>query len=96
MLAQEALDAVGITMDDIAIFVPHQANARIIEAAGARMGIDPDKVIINLENKGNTTAASIPIALHEANEAGRIKEGDYVLLASFGAGLTWGAAVVRW
>jgi 3-oxoacyl-[acyl-carrier-protein] synthase III len=95
-VAQEALDAVGITIDDIALFVPHQANARIIEAAGERMGIDPSKVMVNIQNTGNTTAASIPIALHEAKEAGRVNKGDYILLASFGAGLTWGAAIIKW
>ncbi|PCJ58716.1 MAG: 3-oxoacyl-ACP synthase [Candidatus Hydrogenedentota bacterium] len=95
-VAQEALDATGLTMDDIALFVPHQANARIIEAAGERMGIAPEKVMVNIQHTGNTTAASIPIALHEAKEAGRIKEGDYVMLASFGAGLTWGASIIKW
>ena len=95
-VSQEALDATGLTIDDIDLFVPHQANARIIEAAGQRMGIAPEKVVINIDKTGNTTAASIPIALHESVQAGRVKEGDYILMASFGAGLTWGAAIVRW
>ena len=95
-VTQEALDATGLTMDDIDLFVPHQANLRIIEAAGQRMGIAPEKVMVNIQKTGNTTAASIPIALHEAVEAGRLKEGDLLLMASFGAGLTWGAAIVRW
>lgn len=95
-VSQEALDAVGLTMDDIDLFVPHQANARIIEAAGQRMGIAPEKVVMNIQKTGNTTAASIPIALHEAVQEGRVKEGDHILMASFGAGLTWGAAIVRW
>lgn len=95
-VTQEALDATGLTMDDIDLFVPHQANARIIEAAGQRMGIAPEKVVMNIQRTGNTTAASIPIALHEVVEAGRVKEGDLILMASFGAGLTWGAAIVRW
>ncbi len=95
-VVQEALDATGLTIDDIALFVPHQANARIIEAAGERMGIDPAKVMINIQHTGNTTAASIPIALHEAKEAGRVNKGDYILLASFGAGLTWGSSIIKW
>jgi 3-oxoacyl-[acyl-carrier-protein] synthase-3 len=93
---QDALDATGLTMDDIDLFVPHQANKRIIEAAGQRMGIAPEKVVINIERTGNTTAATIPIALHEAKEAGRIKEGDKILFASFGAGLTWASAIIQW
>jgi 3-oxoacyl-[acyl-carrier-protein] synthase-3 len=95
-VSQQALDATGLTYDDIDLFVPHQANARIIEAAGQRMGIAPEKVVINIQKTGNTTAASIPIALHEANLAGRVKPGNHVLFASFGAGLTWGSAIVRW
>ncbi len=95
-VTQEALDATGLTMDDIDLFVPHQANLRIIEAAGQRMGIAPEKVVVNIQKTGNTTAASIPIALHEAVQDGRVKEGDLILMASFGAGLTWGAAIVRW
>jgi len=95
-VTQEALDATGLTMDDIDVFIPHQANARIIEAAGQRMGIAPEKVVMNIQKRGNTTAASIPIALHEAVEEGRIHEGDHVLLASFGAGLTWGASILKW
>lgn len=93
---KEALDAVGMTIDDVDVFIPHQANKRIIEAAGERMGIAPEKVVINIERTGNTTAATIPVALHEALGAGRIKKGDVVLFASFGAGLTWASAVMRW
>lgn len=95
-VSQEALDATGLTMDDIDLFIPHQANIRIIEAAGQRMGIDPDKVMVNIQKTGNTTAGSIPIALHQARTEGRIQDGDHVLLASFGAGLTWGSAIVKW
>jgi 3-oxoacyl-[acyl-carrier-protein] synthase-3 len=95
-VSQQALDAAGLKYDDVDLFVPHQANARIIEAAGERMGIARDKVVINIYKTGNTTAASIPIALHEANVAGRVKPGNNVLFASFGAGLTWGSAIVRW
>lgn len=95
-VCQEALDATGLTMDDVNLFVPHQANKRIIEAAGQRMGIDPEKVVITIDKTGNTTAASIPIALHQAFKDNRIKKGDYILLAAFGAGLTWASAIVRW
>ena len=95
-MTQEALDATGLTIEDIDIFVPHQANARIIEAAGQRMGIAPEKVVMNIQKTGNTTAASIPIALHQARGEGRVKDGDIILLASFGAGITWGSAIIKW
>ena len=95
-VSQQALDAMGMTYDDIALFIPHQANLRIIEAAGQRMGIDPERVFVNIQKMGNTTAASIPIALHQALCEGRIKEGDNLLMASFGAGITWASAIVKW
>ena len=95
-VGKQALDATGLSLDDIDLFIPHQANARIIEAAAERMGLPAEKVVINIQRKGNTTAASIPIALHECNEAGRVREGTTILFASFGAGLTWGSAIVRW
>ncbi len=95
-VGKQALDAAGLALEDIDLFIPHQANARIIEAASERMGLPMEKVIINIQKKGNTTAASIPIALDETNKAGRIKDGSTLLFASFGAGLTWGSAVVRW
>lgn len=95
-VCQEALDATELTLDDIDLFVPHQANKRIIEAVGTRMGIDPEKVVITIEDTGNTTAASIPIALTQAYKDGRVKPGDTILMAAFGAGLTWASAIVRW
>jgi 3-oxoacyl-[acyl-carrier-protein] synthase III len=95
-VCQEALDATGLTMDDVDLFVPHQANKRIIEAAGQRMGIDPEKVALTIEYTGNTTAASIPIALDHAYKDGRVKKGDIILVAAFGAGLTWASAIIRW
>jgi 3-oxoacyl-[acyl-carrier-protein] synthase III len=94
-VAQEALERNGVTVSDIALFVPHQANMRIINAVGKRLGVPAEKVFVNLEKYGNTSAASVPIALAEAREQGRIGPGDLVLLAAFGAGLTWGAALVR-
>jgi 3-oxoacyl-[acyl-carrier-protein] synthase-3 len=95
-VGKQALDASGLTLDVIDLFIPHQANARIIEAASERMGLPAEKVVINIQRRGNTTAASIPIALDETNKAGRIKEGTTILFASFGAGLTWGSAIVKW
>jgi 3-oxoacyl-[acyl-carrier-protein] synthase III len=85
-----------ITADDLALFVSHQANRRIITAAADRLGIDESKVIINLERYGNTTAATIPLALSDAMAQGRLKKGDLVLLASVGAGFTVGSVLVRW
>jgi 3-oxoacyl-[acyl-carrier-protein] synthase-3 len=86
----------NLTADDIALFVSHQANRRIITAAADRLGIDPAKVVINLERFGNTTAATIPLALNDCVEDGRLKKGDLVILASVGAGFTVGGVLVRW
>ena len=76
--------------------VPHQANIRIIQAMAKRLELPMEKVMVNINKYGNTSAASIPIALDEANRMGKIKKGDYVMLAAFGAGLTWGAALIKW
>jgi 3-oxoacyl-[acyl-carrier-protein] synthase III len=86
----------GYTIADVDVFVPHQANLRIIEAVGQRLRIAPDKVVINVDKVGNTASASIPIALDQAVRSGKIKPGDLVLMAAFGGGLTWGAALVEW
>ncbi|MFZ5916254.1 MAG: beta-ketoacyl-ACP synthase III [Chloroflexota bacterium] len=86
----------GISWDDVTLLIPHQANARIIDLAVRRLKIDPDKVVVNLDRYGNTSAASIPLALCEAVDQGRLKSGDHVALVGFGAGLTWAAAVVHW
>lgn len=94
--AGEALKANGLSIVDVRWFVPHQANRRIIEAVGARLGLPDDRVVVNLARVGNTSAASIPIALDEAVRDGRITRGDLLLFAAFGAGLTWGSALVRW
>ena len=93
---KEALEANNLTLDDVALVVPHQANLRITEAVTQRLGISPEKVFSNIQRYGNTTAASIPIALDEAIEQGKIKEGDLVVIASFGSGFTWASAAVRW
>jgi 3-oxoacyl-[acyl-carrier-protein] synthase III len=94
--AHEALATNNLTTADIDLFIPHQANRRIIDAIGKRMGLSEDQVFINLERYGNTSSASIPLALDEANRTGRIAAGDILLLDAFGGGLTWGAALVRW
>ena len=91
-----ALDRAGVTVDDIAWFAPHQANVRIIDAAAQRLGIPPERTLVNIDRYGNTSAASIPLVLAEAADDGRLRDGDLVLLSGFGAGLTWGSAVLRW
>jgi 3-oxoacyl-[acyl-carrier-protein] synthase-3 len=93
---EAALAEAGLSAADIDWLVPHQANIRIIDAAAERLGIPREKVIVNVERYGNTSAGSIPIALAEAAAAGTLRRGDNVLLVGFGAGLTWGSAVVRW
>ena len=80
----------------IKCIIPHQANRRIIDAVGERLGAKPEQLFINLDKYGNTSAASVAIALDEAVESGRIQRGDLILLVVFGAGLTWGAAVIEW
>jgi 3-oxoacyl-[acyl-carrier-protein] synthase-3 len=80
----------------LSLLIPHQANLRIIQATADRIGIPMDKVIVNLERYGNTSAASIPIALDEAVRTGRIRDGDYILLEAFGGGFTWASALIRW
>jgi 3-oxoacyl-[acyl-carrier-protein] synthase-3 len=95
-IASKAMEENGLSSSDIALVVPHQANIRIILAMAKNLGIPMEKVYTNLDRYGNTSSASIPIALDEANRAGLIKDGDLVLLASFGAGLTWGATVIEW
>jgi 3-oxoacyl-[acyl-carrier-protein] synthase-3 len=91
----EALAVNGVTVDDVNLFIPHQANLRIIKSVGKRIGIPEERVFCNLARYGNTSAASIPIALAEASQQGRYKKGDLVLIAAFGGGLTWGSALIR-
>jgi 3-oxoacyl-[acyl-carrier-protein] synthase-3 len=86
----------GLEAADVDLLVPHQANLRIINALGQRLGIADSKVCVNLQKYGNTSAASIPLALNDAVQAGRLKAGDLVLLCAFGGGLTWGSALIRW
>ena len=92
----ELLDRNGLTSDDLDLFIPHQANLRIIKATAERMNLPPEKVVINIERYGNTTAGTIPIALSEAHKEGRLKGGDLLLITAVGGGLTWGSALFRW
>jgi 3-oxoacyl-[acyl-carrier-protein] synthase-3 len=94
--AREALQANGLTVGDLDAYVPHQANARILKAVAARLELPMDKVVLNVDRYGNTSAASIPIALDEAVRAGRIRKGHVVMMSAFGSGLTWATSLVRW
>jgi len=94
--ALDVLAAVGLTINDVALFIPHQANIRIIDAIATRLKVPAEKVFVNIEYYGNTSSATIPIALCEAVEQGRLKSGDIFVLDAFGAGLTWGAMAIRW
>lgn len=95
-IAQDVLDEAGQKSDDIDLFIPHQANQRITDAVATRFGLEEARVYSNIAQHGNTSAASIPIALDECVEAGKLKEGDLLVMASFGGGVTWGGVVVRW
>ena len=95
-VCKKVIAEAGLGVEDIDMFVPHQANLRILNAVGSRLGLDPSKTYVNIDRIGNTSAASIPIALDECVRDDKIKRGDHVLLAAFGAGMTWGASVVRW
>ena len=92
----EALAANGLRPSDIDWLVPHQANTRIIDAVGRKLGMPPGKTVLTIERHANTSAASIPLALDEAVADGRIRPGHLVLMEALGGGLTWGASVVRW
>ena len=92
----KALERAGLTLEDVDLLIPHQANVRIIDATARRLGLDESKVFVNIHSYGNTSAATIPVALTEALEEGRISPGDVVVLTAFGGGLTWGSAVYRW
>ncbi len=94
--SEKALETAGLTKADISLVIPHQANARIISAIADRLGLSEDKVFMNLDKYGNTSAATIPVALDEANRQGLLKRGDIILLVAFGGGFTWASSVVRW
>ena len=95
-VVQEVLEHNGLTEEDIDFLVPHQANLRIIQATAKRLKLPMEKVIVTVDRHGNTSAASVPLALDEAVRTGRIKKDNRILLEAFGGGLTWGAALVRW
>ena len=94
--AEEAIAEAGLTLDDIDLLIPHQANVRIIDGVAKRLRFPPEKVFVNIQRYGNTSAASIPIAICEADSSGRLRKGDKVLLVAFGGGFTWGASVLEW
>lgn len=94
--AERILERNGLTADDVSLFIPHQANLRIIEAAAKRVNLPMDRVFVNVDRYGNTGAASVYVALEEAVAAGRLKRGDLVLIVAFGGGFAWGAALMRW
>ena len=92
----KVLDSAGVTSDQLRWLIPHQANTRIIEAIAKRLKIKMDRVIVNIQKYGNTSAASVPLALDETYRAGKISEGDYILMVAFGGGLIWGATLIKW
>ena len=94
-ISRQALDEAGVSIDQISLIIPHQANRRIIIALAERLGVPMERVVVNLDRYGNTSAASVPVALDEARREGRIDKGDIVLLNAFGAGFAWGAAVIK-
>jgi len=92
----EVLDAAALTVDEVDWIVPHQANARILDATAKKIGISPDKVVVTVDRHANTSAASVPLAFDTAVRDGRIKRGDLVVLEAMGGGFTWGAAALRY
>jgi 3-oxoacyl-[acyl-carrier-protein] synthase-3 len=92
----DCLAACSLTAHDVGLIIPHQMNLRIMSAAAERLELPMDKVFVNIDRYGNTGAATVPVALHEAHEQGRLKRGDIVVLVTFGAGLTWAGSVIRW
>jgi 3-oxoacyl-[acyl-carrier-protein] synthase-3 len=94
--AAVTLERAGVSVDDVTWFAPHQANLRIIESACGRLGMPMERTLMNIERYGNTSAASIPLVVAEAAEAGTLHDGDLVLMSGFGAGMTWASALVRW
>jgi 3-oxoacyl-[acyl-carrier-protein] synthase-3 len=92
---QDVLAVNGLSAEDIKCFIPHQANARIINAISSRLGVE-DRTFLNVEKYANTSAAALPIAVHEAVKSGHVHQGDLMLLVAFGGGFTWGASIVEW
>merc|ERR1711892_530077 len=96
VVLEEALEAAGLTVDDIDWLLLHQANIRIMDIVAQRLGVPSEKIITNLKDYGNTSAGSIPLALDEAVRSGQVKKGDIVACAGFGAGLSWGSTILKW
>jgi 3-oxoacyl-[acyl-carrier-protein] synthase III len=94
--AQDVMERCGVTIEDVDVYVPHQANMRIIDHATKKLGVPSEKVVINVDRYGNTSSGSIPLALDDAAQDGRLKPGKLVLMTGMGAGLTWGSALIRW
>ena len=94
--AARALERAGLTYEDIDLLIPHQANIRIIQSAARRLHLPMEKVFVNIDKYANTSGGSIPIAMDEANRSGRLQKGNTVVLAGFGAGLTWAGLVMKW
>jgi 3-oxoacyl-[acyl-carrier-protein] synthase-3 len=94
--ARDVLEEVGLTTEDVDVYVPHQANIRIIDHAAQKLGIPKEKIVVNVDRYGNTSSGSIPVALAEAAADGRVRKGDVVLMTGMGAGLTWGSGVMEW
>ena len=94
--AQQILAECGKTVDDIDVYIPHQANKRIIDYAADKLGVPPEKTVVNVDRYGNTSSGSIPLALADAREEGRLRDGALVLMTGMGAGLTWGSALLEW
>jgi len=95
-ISREVLEEAGLTADDLDLFIPHQANQRITDAVASKLNVEDERVYSNIAMHGNTSSASIPIALDECVESGKVEPGDLVLLASFGGGVTWGGVLMRW
>jgi 3-oxoacyl-[acyl-carrier-protein] synthase-3 len=94
--AEKLLDQCGLSIDDVDVYVPHQANVRIIDHAVRKLGVREDRVVVNVDRYGNTSSGSIPLALADAAADGRLKPGELVLMTGMGAGLTWGSALIEW
>lgn len=94
--AEQSLRKAGLSANDVKLFIPHQANSRIIEAAAKRLGVGSERVFVNVSQYGNTSCGSIPLALSEAYQQHRFQKGDVVVMVGFGGGLSWGAITIRW
>jgi 3-oxoacyl-[acyl-carrier-protein] synthase-3 len=94
--AQAVLDRCGVSVGDVDVYVPHQANVRIMDHAAQKLGIPRERMVVNVDRYGNTSSGSIPLALADAQQDGRLKKGDLVLMTGMGAGLTWGSGLIEW